>query len=236
MSSRIKLIACRVVVEELLPLLPEGVETETLDFGLHRQPDRLRAALQDAVDAVPEDLDAVVLGYGLCSKAVVGIRAGRCPVVIPRVDDCIGIFLGSREAHRLQSAAAPGTYYLTKGWVEAGDGPFAEYEHMVERWGAERAERLTRAMLKHYTRLAFIRTGPRDALEPYRTYAARVAKRFDLRYEELEGSTALVERMVRGPWDHRFVVVPPGETASFEDFWPDPAPAQALPIEETPVS
>lgn len=221
MPPRIQLIACRVVVEEMEPFLPEGVAPEVLDFGLHTQPDRLRDALQRAIDAAPAELDAVVLGYGLCSKAVVGIRAGRCPVVIPRVDDCIGIFLGSREAHRRQIAAEPGTYYLTKGWVEAGDGPFAEHDRMVERWGPDRAERLTRAMLKHYTRLAFIRTGPREALAEYRRYAAETAARFGLRYEELEGSPALVEQMVRGPWDDRFVVVEPGETTTFEDFWPE---------------
>jgi hypothetical protein len=27
-----------------------------------------------------------------------------------------------------------------------------------------------------------------------------------------------VEKMVRGPWDEEFVVVPPGETVRYQDF------------------
>lgn len=219
MPLPIKVIACRVVVEELAPFLRQGVEVQTLDFGLHRRPEGLRAALQEAVDAAGPGVGAVVLGYGMCSGAVVGLRAGRCPLVVPRVDDCIAIFLGSRAEHRRQLGAEPGTYYLTKGWVEAGDGPFAEYEPMVKRWGEERARRLMGTLLKHYTRLAFIRTGNEADLGPAREYAGAAAARFGLRYDELEGSPELVRRLVDGPWDDEgFVVVPPGETVPFEAF------------------
>lgn len=89
-------------------------------------------------------------------------------------------------------------------------------------------------MFGHYARLAFIRTGPRQALARHRAYAVGVAKRFGLRYEELDGSTALVKGMVRGPWDDRFVAVAPGETARFEDFWPSISPVAAAATEGAP--
>ena len=219
MTKRVKVIACPVVLEELSLRLPTtGVDTQALDMGLHTNPDRLRAALQEAVDNSEPGLDAVVLGYGLCSKAVVGVVARHCRLVVPRVDDCICLFLGSRRAHREQLRVEPGTYYLTKGWVDAGDGPFAEYDRMCERWGSERADRLMGVLLKHYTRLAFIRTGRAEDLSPYRRHARETAARFGLRYEELDGSTALLEKLARGPWDDEFVVVPPGEAVPFEPF------------------
>jgi hypothetical protein len=54
--------------------------------------------------------------------------------VVPKVGDCIAIFLGSEEVYKVQFRTEPGTYYLTKGWIEAGDSPFGEYDSLVERY------------------------------------------------------------------------------------------------------
>jgi len=214
---RTKVIACATVIEEMLPLLPPGVEHQVLDFGLHVNPESLKRALQDAIDASAPQTDTIVLGYGLCSQAVVGLRANGCTLVVPRVDDCIAIFLGSGAAYRQQHHVEPGTYYLTKGWIEAGDGPFAEHDRLVVRYGQEKAAWVTQQMLKNYTRLVLINTGQYE-LEHYRAYARRTAARFGLRYEEIPGSTTLIRKMVYGPWDDEFVVVPPGQTIRYEDF------------------
>jgi len=137
--------------------------------------------------------------------------------VVPKVDDCIAIFLGSGEAYKAQSRAEPGTYYLTKGWIEAGDSPFGEYDSLVEQYGEEKARRLMGKILKNYTRLALINTGQYE-LERYRDYSRRTAERFGLRYEEIPGSNTLIKKMLHGPWDDEFVVAGPGETISYLDF------------------
>lgn len=41
-----------------------------------------------------------------------------------------------------------------------------------------------------------------------------------MRFEEIEGSPALVQKMVSGPWDDEFVVVAPGQTVTYADFAP----------------
>lgn len=217
-----RIIACATVVEELTPLLPPGVRCQVFDFGLHVAPDRLKEALQDAIDAVPASTRTIVLGYGLCSNAVVGLRSDACRLIVPRIDDCIGIFLGSDEAYKRQSSSTPGTYYLTKGWIEAGSGPFAEYDDMVERYGQDKADWLMDRILSHYTRLALINTGQYE-LEHYRTLARQTAEQFGLSYEEISGSIRLLQKMVCGPWDEEFLVVPPGESIRFADFR-DPVP------------
>lgn len=217
-GDRTAVIACATVIEEMLSLLPPGMTHQVLDFGLHVNPEALKRTLQDAVDAATTTADTIILGYGLCSQAVVGLRANGCTLVVPRVDDCIAIFLGSKAAYHQQFHAEPGTYYLTKGWIEAGDSPFDEYEDLIERYGQEKARWVTKQLLKNYTRLALINTGQHE-LERYRTYARRTAARFDLRYEEIPGSTELIKKMLYGPWDDDFVVVRPGETISYADFW-----------------
>lgn len=216
-ESKTKVLACATVMEEMLPLLPDDVEYEVLDFGLHLTPDKLRNSLQEAIDRSARHCSRIVLGYGLCSLAVVGLRAKTCTLIVPRIDDCISIFLGSSRAYKLQAAREPGTYYLTKGWIEVGDTPFEEYNALAERYGPARAERMIRLVLRNYTRLAYIDTGVKDQ-DRYREYTRRIAERFGLRYEEIKGSKELVEKMVYGPYDEDFVVAPPGHQISYLDF------------------
>ena len=213
--SRTKVIACATVIEEMLPYLPAEMAYEVLDFGLHLNSGKLKATLQEAINASGAEFDTILLGYGLCSLAIVGLQAPpSCTLVMPRVDDCIAIFLGSRQVYSQQARAEPGTYYLTKGWIEVADTPFDEYERMVEQYGEARARRLMAAMLKHYTRLVYIDTGHADK-RPYVEYARKTADQFNLRFEELRGSNDLILNLLLGPWDEEFLVVPPGETITY---------------------
>ena len=234
MAASRKVLACATVMEEMLPLLPPDVSYQVLDFGLHINPENLKRALQEAVDAAVGTAEEVILGYGLCSMAVIGLRANGCTLVVPRVDDCISIFLGSACAYKQQARSEPGTYYLTKGWLEVGDTPFDEYDRLAEKYGAKKAEWVIREMLKHYTRLALIDTGRQADLERYREQTRSLADRWNLRFEEIQGSDALVRQMLFGPWDGGFVVVPPGETIRYEHFFPaDASPTPQFSKERT---
>jgi hypothetical protein len=216
-TARRLVIACATVIEEMSPFLAGDVSSETLDFGLHLHPNELKKSLQERIDQTSQQADVLLLGYGLCSMAVVGLRARTAHLVIPRVDDCIAIFLGSCKAYKEQAQKEPGTYYLTKGWIEVGDTPFQEYQRLVEKFGEAKAKRMIQLMLKNYTRLGFINTGQYE-IDRYRDYARQTAERFSLRFEEIEGSAALVRKMVFGPWDDEFLVVSPGETVQYTDF------------------
>ncbi len=216
-ASRTLVLACATVLEEILPLLPEGMSYLELDFGLHLRPQNLKQALQDAIDEASQEADTILLGYGLCSMAVAGLKANNCTLVVPKVDDCIAIFLGSRDAYTAQAAKEPGTYYLTKGWIEVSDTLLDEYERMAERYGVAKAERIMGLMLKNYTRMVYIDTGHQDQGQ-YQDYARMVADKFQLRYEEIEGADTIVRKLIQGPWDDDFVVAEPGQTIAFTDF------------------
>lgn len=219
-NSRTLILACATVIEEMLPLMPPAMKYKVLDFGLHINPDQLRTVLQNEIDSADSLFDTIILGYGLCSQAVIGIKATHCALVIPRVDDCIAIFLGSCKAYQQQFESEPGTYYLTKGWIKVGDSPFAEYEEILKKQGKERADRIMRLMLKNYTRLALINTGQHE-MDYYRDYARNTANRFGLRYEEIKGSTTLITKMIEGNWDDDFIVIPPGGIIQYHHFYPD---------------
>lgn len=216
-DAKTKVIACATVIEEMASHMPPGTDYCVLDFGLHVNPEALRVALQEAIDASASSAETILLGYGLCSQAVVGLQANNCMLVVPKVDDCIAIFLGSEQAYKAQFRAEPGTYYMTKGWIEAGDSPFGEYESMVSRYGEEKARYLMGKILKNYTRLALINTGQYE-LQRYRDYCQRTAEDFGLRYEEIPGSNTMIKRLLNGPWDREFVIARPGEVITYLHF------------------
>jgi hypothetical protein len=216
-GTRAHVIACAAVMKEIRPYLPPDTTCTVLEFGLHANPAGLREVLQQAIDEAAGSAERVILGYGLCSMAVVGLRATGCTLVVPRVDDCIALCLGSQAAYRDQFRKEPGTYYLTGGWIEAGDSPFRQHDQLAKTYGAEKADRLISRMLRNYTRLAFINTGQPEA-GAHREYTRTMADRFGLRFDEIPGSERLIRKMLTGGTGREFVVAAPGETISYLDF------------------
>lgn len=215
-----KLIACRVMVEEIRPYLPVGTAIAAIDIGMHTLPDRLRERIQEEIDASDGRFDPILLGYGLCAKAVVGLVARSSRLVIPKSDDCIEIFLGSRSARLQELSKEPGSFFLTPGYI--GDGAsmiFKEYEQAAVRYGRERAEKLLRAMMGHYTRIVYIRTANSESLASDRQYGRELADRLRLRYEEMDGTAEWLRAMAEGRWGENFVVVRPGEPIELKHFY-----------------
>jgi hypothetical protein len=232
-----KILACAVIAEELRSRLPAGIESETLDFGLHRSPERLRAQLQESIDR-SSGYENVVLGYGLCGMSVIGLRSHSARLILPRADDCISVFLGSRKAYLKQQNDHPGTLFLSKGWIEGRiddvSPSITMYQTLLKKYGEERAKRMlavyeARQPLRHYRRLAFITTSSECNLDHYRNTARRRAADLGLDYDEVPGSTAFIDKIAVGDWDEEFVVVEPGKRLGVEHFWPEDAAQPASP-------
>jgi hypothetical protein len=229
-SSPVKLpvvvIACQVLQSLLEQLLPSGLARQVtyMDYGLHRVPSKMTWTLQDAIDNVQEP-SLVVLGYGLCGNGLDGIRAGRHTLLVPRTDDCIAMLLGSRQAYIREFEAVPGTYYLSKGWLESGSHPLKEYEEHAEKYGPAEAEWIMDQQYQHYERLVLVAHSQAD-LEKYRPQAQEVARyceRWGMRYEEILGSDGYVRRLVEAAAaldkaDGNFLVIPPGGEITQNQF------------------
>jgi hypothetical protein len=144
--------------------------------------------------------------------------------LIPRTDDCIAILLGSRRAYRREFNAVPGTYYLSKGWLESGSHPLKEYNEYVPRYGPEQAIWIMDQQYQHYRRLVLVAHSQEelDAYRPQAQEVARFCERWEMRYEETLGSDDYVRRLVdaavalhddglaaRDRIGRDFVIVPP---------------------------
>ena len=225
-SLPLVVIACKVLqdlIEDHLPAA-RAAQITFMEYGLHRVPANLNSVVQDAIDAVAQP-SLIVLGYGLCGNGLKDIQAGRHTLLVPRADDCIAMLLGSRQAYFQQFEAEPGTYYLSKGWLESGSHPLNEYREYAEKYGHEDAQWIMDQQYQHYRRLALVVHNRAD-LEKHRPVALEVAaycQRWGMQYEEIIGTDRFVRRLVQAidsptePGDD-FLVIPPYGTIRQEMF------------------
>jgi hypothetical protein len=230
MTDRDKLpvvgISCKVFEGLIDRFLPSEIANQItfLDYGLHRVPTKLSFAVQNCLDEI-DTPSLVILGYGLCGNGLNGIKAGKHTLLIPRTDDCIAILLGSYSRYMQEFTNQPGTYYLTKGWLESGSNPLQEYQEVSEKYGPEEAEWIMDTQYQNYKRLAFIAHQESDLFN-YRPSAQEVAaycERWGMVYEEILGSEIYVRRLVEialnlDKLDSEFLVVPPGGTLTQDAF------------------
>jgi hypothetical protein len=225
-SLSLQVIACRVFQHLLERCLPREINNHAiyLDSGLHRYPNNLQKALQEIIDQLTEP-SLVVLGYGLCGNGLHGIKSRDHTLLIPRTDDCIAILLGSYQAYRQEFTNNPGTYYLSKGWLESGSNPLDEHREYLEKYGPERAEWIMDKQYCNYNRLALVAHNQED-LKTCRHQALDIAQfceRWGMRYVEILGSDDYVQRLVEvaldpGKTDGDFILVPPGGELQQNDF------------------
>jgi hypothetical protein len=223
-----KIIACETLRDEC-SLVGGDLEVEFVKGLLHDYPERLRAELNERIAATPGQR-TILLGYGRCSNGTAGLHAGPHRLVLPAVDDCISLLLGSRRRYLEEFRATPGTYYYTRGWVDYIEDPYQQYLKIVPRWGEEKARKIAFMIMANYTRVALVDTGTYP-LEEYEPYVDKVAAFYGLPKELLQGSLRLFEKLVRGPHDGEFIVVEPGGTLDEDLFWHLPSEPDACPPE-----
>jgi N-methylhydantoinase A/oxoprolinase/acetone carboxylase beta subunit len=205
-----------------------------LEGGLHDRPDLLRQKLQTAIDelSVSGGCDRIVVGYGVCGRGTVGIQARDIPLSIPKVHDCIALFLGGDAAYRDQFKKYPGTYYISAGWYEEKTEPLSQrrlsayygdeklnYGELVDQYG-EKAAKETFQFLstwqKNYQRAAFIETGAKVSPK-YEKYAQDMATEYQWKYEKIAGKRVLIEKLLTASeTTDEILVVAPNHVIEFD--------------------
>ncbi|MBE2212663.1 MAG: DUF1638 domain-containing protein [Opitutaceae bacterium] len=220
---RVAVLACSVFEQEIA-LLARGashiVETCWFEIGLHDNPDQLRATLQDHLAAVDrrDDIDAIVLAYGLCGRGTAGLRTSRHPLVIARAHDCITLFLGSKEAYAEHQRRCPTCYYYTPGWNRSRRVPGPDRLEKLRadfaaKFDPEDVDYLMNAerdqWMLHDT-ATYIDLATDDAAREA-AYAQGCADALGWRFEHIHGDPALLRDLLWGRWDEaRFQIVEPG--------------------------
>lgn len=177
-----------------------------LDSTLHDQPELLKKALQKELDHI-SNAEQVILAMGYCGNVILGLKANNFRIVVPRVDDCMTLFLGSQK-RRKEVMDEAATYFFTKGWLDAERNILSDHLKIVNKYGEEKANMVLNMMFQHYGRIGLIDTGVFD-LEPQIYKTERIAKTLKLKFEIIPGTMGLLKKLLMGPYDADFIVVKP---------------------------
>jgi len=228
---RYMMISCAVLARECCycaAISKNLIDLKIVEQGLHDiGEEKMVSALQREINAVDtERYEAILLGYGLCSNGVRGLRSS-IPIVLPRAHDCIALLMGSHPRYMEYFNEYPGTFFQSVGWVERAQSNLSNpesttrqmgmstYEDYVEQYGEENAEYLMGMLndhLSNYTRMAYIDTGLPHT-ESYERDARERAGKQGWDYSKLQGDMRLISKLMDGLWNtDEFLIVNPGQT------------------------
>jgi hypothetical protein len=236
----LKLISCNVFQREAswcIARSPHVIDVEYTELGEHVRSAGLRAIIQakiDATEASGKTYDAILLLFGLCGNATIGLQARRTRLVIPRAHDCCTILLGSRAKFAEHFGDAPSTPFSSAGYIERGnyflrtsdDGaPEVQvgdaYKALVEKYGEEDAKYIWAEMHPDHgnDKAVFIelpQTSHLGYAQQFREKAAEAGKQV----VELPGDIRLIENLLLGNWDAKeYLTVPPASATEGVYDW-----------------
>jgi len=236
----LKLISCNVFQREAswcIARSPHVIDTEYTELGEHVRSTGLRQLIQgkiDATEASGKNYDALLVLFGLCGNATIGLQARRTRLIIPRAHDCCTILLGSRAKFAEHFGDAPSTPFSSAGYIERGnyflrtgdDGaPEVQvgdaYRALVEKYGEEDAKYIWAEMYPDHgnAKAVFIelpQTSHLGYAEQFRVKAAAAGKQ----PVELKGDIRLIENLIGGNWDPKeYLTVPPAATTEGVYDW-----------------
>ena len=214
-------IHCDVLRSDLLQLHTgnDGVSLLGCDQQLHLTPKAMPARIQERIDAAARDYEQIALGYGLCSNGIVGLRAPKQGLIVPKAHDCINLLFGSKQAYLDFFFAHPGSYFLLPELVLKQVDPLGVMEHSyLPKLGPEMAEWGMREELKSYERFVLLDTGAYP-LEKLRPRAEENASCFRKELMVIKADLSLLQRILYGPYQEEdFLILAPGEEIEQSDL------------------
>ena len=221
-------LSCKTLEDEVnAALQATGREyaVEWVESGLHNVPAKLNLRLQEVLDSI--EAERVLLAMGYCGNAVNGLKTGSFELILPKVDDCISLLLGSVE-RRMEVARDHAAYFFTEGWLRGERNILVEYEYSVKKYGQDTADMIMGMMYSHYRTLAVLDCGI-TPVEPVCEQVKPLAELLDMQPKVIPASTGYIEDLLRGPWDDesRFLCIPP-HTEITQDMLSLSCPASSL--------
>jgi len=230
-------IACAVLAIDMkhsAKKLGLDIEYKFLEAGLHNNPKLLKEKLQTAIDKISAKglCERIIIGYGICGKGTIGVQSRNVPLTIPKVHDCVALFLGGDQAYKNEFKKFPGTYYLSAGWCEEKTEPMSQrkqwayfgdkklkFDDLVKKHGKNAAQQtfdFLNSWQKNYQRAAFIETGAKTSPR-YEKFAQEMAREYNWKYHKIKGGQGLIEKMITASHStSEILFVPPEHVIGFD--------------------
>jgi hypothetical protein len=211
------IIACETLKQELEAVMKNrgcAYPVVWIDAGKHAWPDKLRVSVQEAIDRISPPGQTILLLFGFCGNAMVGIEARNHRLVLPRAADCIPLFIGSREE---RESYGTGAYFFTEGYINSGGSIVSDTSRVYRRYGEKRGLSILKKMVGHYKEFAVIDTGTFNVPE-VKAKVEDFAKLVDIPVRVIPGSLRFIGALLEDSRrDERFLTVKPGGKITFED-------------------
>jgi len=250
-----KLISCNVFQREAswcIARSPHIIDSEYTELGEHARSAGLRQIIQERIDATEASgkvYDAILLLFGLCGNATVGLKARRTQLVIPRAHDCCTILLGSRARFSEHFGDALSTPFSSIGYLERGDYFLRTsddgttgvqtgdaFNDLVEKYGEEDARYIWKEMHPDHgdDKAVFIdlpETSHLGYAEKFEAKAAAAGKKA----VQLPGDIRLIANLLNGEWDPKeYLIVPPAAAIDGVYDWDEVIRVKKLPYAPNP--
>ena len=212
------IITCKTLEEELtLAMKNTGLEfpVEYIESGLHERPKKLAEAVLERFEAVKAD--RVLLCIGQCGNSLIGLSAGDFELIMPKVDDCLSMLLGSTQK-KTRLSMEDRAFFLTKGWLKGESTIMSEFKRLCDEYDSEIALEILGDMYANYRTIGLVDTGTSPMDELFEK-TEELAGLLGFERKVYPGTTDYIEQLLTGPWNtDRFVIKKPFETITSEDY------------------
>ena len=214
-------LACETIRCELMRAMEDTGSTYPiywLNSGLHNTPNVLRSRLSETIaEAESDGFDRLLAAMGFCGNSFTEVATGHIELILPRVDDCITLLLGSIQ-RRCKLSETDAAYFLTHGWMRGERNIWVEHQHLVSKYGKDVANDIAEMMFGHYRTLILLDSNT-EPIEPLIESTKIIAETLHLEQKVVPATRDYLAALLRGPWDNeRFVVVSPGSIITANDL------------------
>ena len=180
----------------------------------HNNPDKLKTILQETINRY-QDMDEILLSYGLCGNAVIGLKSDNTKIILPRYDDCICQQIQTNSNQKI--IPQKGCMYLTREWTLDEEGIVQQCQKICEEYGEEAFE-LIQSIYGEYHSVTIIDTGAYN-VHKLDNYVDKIKKLTGMGIKYQKGSGKVLENLLLGNYQEDINVIPPGNRISIKDFY-----------------
>ena len=180
---KLAIVACDILKEEIEFLTkddPDFVIREYLEFALHENPEHMRDVIIEKVNSLKGHVDAVFLGYAICSSLENVTEKFDVPAAMLPGADCIDALLGTEEYNR-EKKICSGTWFSSPGWANEGLNGLIKELHLDSMEGYDPSFCFD-IIFASYERVLFIDTGIGNE-EEYQRKSEDFASELKLRHD-----------------------------------------------------
>lgn len=203
MKKRI-LIACSMQMDMIRYVIKKyeiDIPVIWLDRRLHNDIKNLHCMIQKQINE-NQDAEEILLSYGLCGNAVLGLYSAETKLILPAFDDCICQMLYREREGMISNSGIleKGCYYLTREWTMDRESIVSQCEQIYREYGKEDGKQMIQQIYNGYHSLVILETGAYD-IEKIKDYAKKAAEYTGLRVKIQIGSCKIMEKLLQGNYD-----------------------------------